>query len=126
MAPSGTWLSPIYNQRFTYFENMSRAMALNCRGAVYVMSDDPYNLPTDAIWGTVELPTLRMMAQQGLITSITAISIDGTVQVPVPLTAPNTKRSVVPLSDQTTPLHGRAASCNSGVAAEPSGEDWFG
>jgi hypothetical protein len=33
------WLEPIWNDGdkiFTYFENMSRAMALSCRGETYV------------------------------------------------------------------------------------------
>jgi hypothetical protein len=63
MYEPGSWLEPIKNLGNaainTYFENMSRAMAQQCLGDVYVMSDQPANLTAyQKIWGTVEWPTL--------------------------------------------------------------------
>ncbi|EPS40839.1 hypothetical protein H072_5254 [Dactylellina haptotyla CBS 200.50] len=41
-----------------YFQAMSKAFALEAVGTVYVMTEDPTNIPMTAIWGEVEFPTL--------------------------------------------------------------------
>jgi hypothetical protein len=51
--------------RTTYFENMSRAMALSCDVSATVMTNDPANIPQDGIWGRIEQPTLKKTGNPG-------------------------------------------------------------
>lgn len=130
MYEEGSWLQPIDQSGETtvYFENMSRAVALTCRGHVFVMSDTPDDLPVEGIWGTVEFPTLQMMYQQGLISTLTAISSDGETMVDVPLNtgnSPISERTIILPSRDAEPLQARAT-CNSAVGEEPAGQDIFG
>jgi hypothetical protein len=71
MFIEGSWLFPISKLGTTvgpagsapgfivYFQNMSRAMAEQCNGDIYVMSDLPEDLGSfAAIWGDVEYPAI--------------------------------------------------------------------
>ncbi len=46
------------SERTLYFENMSRAMALDCDLSATVMTKDVDNIPMNGIWGRIEFPTL--------------------------------------------------------------------
>jgi hypothetical protein len=58
----------------TFFGRMSQAMALSCKGTVYVMTDDPKNLPTGGIWPLVEYPTLQYQYKAGIVTNCIAVA----------------------------------------------------
>jgi hypothetical protein len=53
------------NNKQTYFENMSRAMAQLCDVYALVMTDDPTNVPQTGIWGRIEFPTLKQSGNVG-------------------------------------------------------------
>jgi hypothetical protein len=53
------------NNRQTYFENMSRAMAQLCDVYALVMTDNPTDVPTTGIWGRIEFPTLIQSGNVG-------------------------------------------------------------
>ncbi|KAF3934589.1 hypothetical protein ABW20_dc0100916 [Dactylellina cionopaga] len=66
---SSGWLRDIRQTIFTglgqngdaqnqYFQTMSRAFAYEATGTVYVMTEDPQNIPMTAIWGEIEFPAL--------------------------------------------------------------------
>ncbi|KAL7934418.1 hypothetical protein V8C35DRAFT_327294 [Trichoderma chlorosporum] len=58
---TGSWLNFLVQnqQQFTYFENMSRAMARHCGGVIYVMTIRPQSLSKYMfIWKIAEYPTL--------------------------------------------------------------------
>lgn len=53
------------NNRQTYFENMSSAMAQLCDVYALVMTNTPTNVPATGIWGRVEFPTLKQSGNVG-------------------------------------------------------------
>ncbi|KAI9857993.1 MAG: hypothetical protein M1813_007963 [Trichoglossum hirsutum] len=61
-------------EKLTYFENMSRAMALTCTGDTTVMVRDVNDIPATGVFGRIERPTLE---HSGLVNKITAIDING-------------------------------------------------
>jgi hypothetical protein len=134
-----SWLSHLANtpSQFTYFENMSRAMARRCGGKVFVMSLRPEKLTyygsggqdnEHSIWNTGELPELRA---QGKITELIAIDINdprkrkridindqsvlGDYQGTVP-------REVMEFGDMLQ----KRATCTENLQYQPPGDDWFG
>jgi hypothetical protein len=129
MYSLGSWLMPIWfsANATTYFENMSRAMALTCRGIVYVMSDTPSSLPTQAIWYDVELPTLQAQYKAGLITSVTVFDSNGQNAVNIPLSPTAAKREINDIEIQEimsnlrkeTHLHARGGTCSTANTEEP-------
>ena len=106
--------------RQKYFEHMSEAYALSCSGDVLVMADDPKNVPTTGIWGTVEFPTLKKMDTIG---DINAIDIEG-----------GNSNKIWPEEEGLTSedtleifqIIGKRADCEVPNHPEPDGEDWFG
>ncbi|PVH93334.1 hypothetical protein DM02DRAFT_696279, partial [Periconia macrospinosa] len=95
--PQCCWLNPLMPsqnvderiaQTMLYFQQMSRAMALTCRGEVFVLIDDPVTLmkqvPTEkwqSIWLTHEAPVLQGLLKEGTVTKLTAIKVDGKAKV---------------------------------------------
>ncbi|KAH0558550.1 hypothetical protein GP486_004793 [Trichoglossum hirsutum] len=64
--------------RLTYFENMSRAMAMLCKTFATVMTDDPKNIPQPGIWGRIEEPTLKLTGNPGgQVDTIIAVNTKG-------------------------------------------------
>ncbi|ORY04391.1 hypothetical protein BCR34DRAFT_57234 [Clohesyomyces aquaticus] len=66
-----------------YFQQMSAAMALTCQGTIYVLHDRPDNLlyepigqPT-SIWITHELPVLKRLFKQGVVSGLKVIPTIG-------------------------------------------------
>jgi hypothetical protein len=53
------------NNKQTYFENMSRAMAQLCDIYALVMTKDTGKVPPTGIWGRIELPTLQQSGNVG-------------------------------------------------------------
>jgi hypothetical protein len=53
------------HNRLTYFENMSRAMALLCDTSANVMTKDPKEIPKSGIYGRIEEPTLQQTNNPG-------------------------------------------------------------
>jgi len=64
--------------RQTYFENMSRAMAIQCAVSATVMDKDPKNPVTDGIWYLVEFDQLQKNTGDQKINTITGRLPDGT------------------------------------------------
>lgn len=134
-----SWLNHLANtpSQFTYFENMSRAMARQCGGKVFVMSLRPDDLPyygsggqdnLHSIWNTVEYPELKA---QGKITELIAIDIndpkkmkklklsDQSVEGDYTGTVP---REVQEIQDMLA----KRATCTENLQYQPPGDDWFG
>lgn len=53
------------NNKQTYFENMSSAMAQLCDIYALVMTQDTKNVPQTGIWGRVEFPALQQSGNVG-------------------------------------------------------------
>jgi hypothetical protein len=53
------------NNRQTYFENMSRAMAQLCDVYALVMTMDTNDVPTNGIWGRIQFPTVQQSGNVG-------------------------------------------------------------
>ncbi|KAH8812334.1 hypothetical protein F5884DRAFT_307721 [Xylogone sp. PMI_703] len=71
-----------------YFSRMSQAMAFSCAGTVYVMTDDPHNLPTSGIWGLIEYPSLQYQYDASVVEKCIAITyknpdIENGVEIPL-------------------------------------------
>ena len=69
---------------------MSRAMALTCKGTVYILADDidqPFKKqdhePTPSIWLTHEAPVLQGLLKQRTITALKAIQYKPSVFLPI-------------------------------------------
>ncbi|KAI1211221.1 uncharacterized protein F4807DRAFT_466539 [Annulohypoxylon truncatum] len=133
----GSWLNFLdgTDARFTYFENMSRAMARHCGGTIYVMSMRPMQLyKYKFIWGNVEYPQLlaRYSAGKGgaptKLISIDAANpylqyvLDWTTQKPLDPLPP---RDPDFLEVSESMLQARDT-CTDNVEYEEPGEDWFG
>lgn len=126
------WLGPPNTQRFTYFENMSRAMANLCSGTIYVMSTDPERLDEygngqgndndHSIWNDVERITLNA---GGRVTEAIAVSAEEPTkgwEVDLATGQVGAQRRV---SVQNPPLRKREL-CDENLVYELPGEDWFG
>jgi hypothetical protein len=87
-----SWLHPIYNLgmvpgpagqapgKIVYFQNMSRAMAQQCGGVVYVMTFEPTKLASYGnIWGDVEWPALLNNYEVGKTVEKTLFAINADV-----------------------------------------------
>lgn len=73
-----------HDNRLKYFASMSSAMASVCRGEVYIMTDDPNNVPVTqlpgkdpSIWINDELPVLRQSYSMGIVTKFWAVDLFG-------------------------------------------------
>jgi hypothetical protein len=153
MFDDGSWLQPISKlppdsrgkpAYITYFENMSRAMAEQCIGVVYVMSDNPDKLiEYENIWGNVEWPTLagRNKRGEGITNlyavhsgnkSIYEIDLQTLKVIQWPRASLFSKREL--LAKIWDGIRARLGwkklvsrdTCDSNVANEPSGVDFFG
>ncbi|KAI9765325.1 MAG: hypothetical protein M1839_005525 [Geoglossum umbratile] len=66
------------NLKLTYFENMSRAMAMLCNTFATVMTNDPKKVPLTGIWGRIEQPTLKQTGNPGgQVDTIIAVNTKG-------------------------------------------------
>ncbi|OAL43396.1 hypothetical protein IQ07DRAFT_593172 [Pyrenochaeta sp. DS3sAY3a] len=88
-TPKCCWLNGILGPNdlhwqdngMAYFRAMSRAMAMSCRGTIYILTDNPYDvmkpLPeyatTPSIWIYDEVDEMRALYAQGSITDVKAI-----------------------------------------------------
>lgn len=138
ISVQGSWLFHLYQtpSQFTYFENMSRAMANKCSGKVFVMSFEPENTAsfgTDgpgvgnnnehSIWNSVEVVALRnkgkttqligihATTKQAYSLNLNDLSSNGLYTGPVP-------RAIEGLLERDT--------CNGNLLYQSPGEDWFG
>ena len=72
------WKAAVY----LYYRRMSEAMARSCDGEALVLSDDVDRLDQPfenidnqpSIWWSHELPTLRCLYQENIITRLTAVN----------------------------------------------------
>jgi hypothetical protein len=69
-----------------YFQQMSRAMALTCTGEVFILMDNyktgfVQSGPWPSIWLTHELPVLRALFRQGIVTKLTAIQLSDQARI---------------------------------------------
>ena len=86
--PGCCWLNPLMpgqtqderiRQSMLYFQQMSRAMALTCTGEVFILIDNPTDVPVQqpdpypSIWLSHELPALQGLYETGVVTKLTAI-----------------------------------------------------
>jgi hypothetical protein len=116
-----------------YFENMSAAFAKHCGGTIRVMTLDPTNLAKYGyIWGTKELPALRANLNSPYAyapTNLIAIdAVTPTMQYSidwVTLSATKQLTKEDPLYYDPAQL-GRRDTCDSNVAYQLDGQDWFG
>ncbi|RYP41944.1 hypothetical protein DL768_010419 [Monosporascus sp. mg162] len=138
----GSWINAIVNDRFTYFENMSEAMARHCTGKVWVVSLRPretttYGTGTDddnnahSIWNKKELPALRAHGGVTELIGVQATGPNGQVgeMWRLDINDPNLEaigEYTGPIPRDLESFFGKRDTCSSNQAYEPLGEDWFG
>ncbi|KAK1989624.1 hypothetical protein LX36DRAFT_676421 [Colletotrichum falcatum] len=125
----GSWLYPLHGDayRFTYFENMSRAMARQCSGKVWVYSLNPKNLAwygtqkgnnnDHSIWNTVEHKELIRRSKTTMIIGIDAVTNE-MFELDVATLAYK--------KDYTHLLENESACSNRNLGFQLPGQDWFG
>ncbi|KAK7923666.1 hypothetical protein PG985_007737 [Apiospora marii] len=140
---AGSWLNFLVQQgqQFTYFENMSRAMARRCGGVVCpsgfstdAMTMRPKNLKKYGfIWGTVEWPTLLARYRSGgIYAPQKLISIDAANPRDQYYLDFETQEVISTVSKRDPNyldmdgLLGKRATCDANLNYEPPDEDWFG
>ncbi|KAI1119843.1 hypothetical protein F5Y10DRAFT_259522 [Nemania abortiva] len=116
-----------------YFENMSEAFAKHCGGTIRVFSLDPTNLAKYGyIWGTKELPALRANLNSPYAYAPTnLIAIDATKPTLQYNIDWNTLKEISQLSEEDELYYdpaklSRRDTCDSNVAYQTDGQDWFG
>ncbi|KAK2043722.1 hypothetical protein LZ31DRAFT_542454 [Colletotrichum somersetense] len=133
----GSWLYPLSGSayRFTYFENMSRAMARQCSGKVWVYSLAPKNLGwygtqkgnnnEHSIWNKVEHKELVRQAKTTMLIGIDAVTKE-TFELDL-ATQAYKKDYMGPVPRELDHLVERADVCsNSNLKYQSPGQDWFG
>lgn len=132
----GSWLNFLDGTQdmFTYFENMSRAMANLCSGIVYVMSPDPKNIHDYgsgkggnndySIWNNLERPTLRDGGRVSIAYAVDATDPSQGWEVDLQTGKVKTDDPVT-LRFINPPVRKRDI-CGENTDYEPLGEDWFG
>lgn len=136
----GGWLDFLDDtnpQRFTYFENMSEAMANLCSGHVFVMTPNPgeihlYGSKTPkndnndhSIWNNVERPALRRGGQVTAVYAIDATNPRMGRKVNLETGEPEDGNMNFFFINPPT-LQKRDQKCVPNFLYEPPGEDWFG
>ncbi|KAK1990128.1 hypothetical protein LX36DRAFT_740624 [Colletotrichum falcatum] len=133
----GSWLYPLSGSayRFTYFENMSRAMARQCSGKVWVYSLTPKNLRwygtqkgnnnEHSIWNKVEHKELVRQAKTTMLIGIDAVTKE-TFELDL-ATQAYKKDYMGPVPRELDFLVERADACsNRNLKYQSPGQDWFG
>lgn len=135
----GSWLnhldySPV---RYTYFENMSEAMARQCSGKVWVYSISPlklgwYGTQTEAdqnnnahsIWNSKELPELR---RQRKTTMLIGVDVNTERMYELNLnTLALIREYTGPVPRSVEGALSKRNTCLSNLNYQTPGDDWFG
>jgi len=141
MFEDGSWLQPIRelgDAAITqYFSSMSEAMAMSCSGTVYVMTDNPLDLPNfGSIWGTKEYPIIKQRWLAGTITNLVCVSAQDTSHMwniniaDLSIISSASRREVdehlARLEAENPHWLESRDDCTANIADQPDGSDFFG